>query len=123
MNTQLFSSATQFFDTDSDGRFAFRVGPGNFELTHRASQVRKPRPSTSRWARRKKSRGTSGFRICCVDCETIRGVVRALRSDGPAIAGEGVFAESKRARIPNGVTDAQGRFELYRPFGKGVLYA
>jgi hypothetical protein len=121
----LSESATRVFDTDSDGRFAFRVGPGNYEL------ARPGEPGVEAAAEHLKvGEGEEiqrDFRISrsLRQLRAIRGVVRAVRSDGPAIAGAVVFAESKRARTPSGVTDAQGRFELYRPLGIGnsVLYA
>ena len=91
----------------------------------RASLASKPRPKSSKSTTVRKSRETFSFPARSVRYECSGESVPANKIDGPPIAGAIVVAEPIGDRIPpvHGLADAAGRFQLYRPFEKAVVYA
>jgi RNA polymerase sigma factor (sigma-70 family) len=123
----LRDGAMRVADTDSDGRYAFRVGPADYQLTG----PRQPGDGGETPSEQLKVRDGQEMRQDfhlprqVRPLRFLRGVVRAENPDGPPIAGAIVAAEPIGARIPptHGFADEKGRFQLYRPFGKGLVYA
>jgi RNA polymerase sigma factor (sigma-70 family) len=125
--SSLHDGAMRVADTDSDGRYAFRVGPGDYQLTRpRQAGDDGETPSEQLKVRDGQEIGRD-FQLArqVRPLRYVRGVVRAQKPDGPPIAGAIVAAEPIGARIPpaHGFADENGRFQLYRPFGKGLVYA
>ena len=121
----LRDSALRVADTDSDGRYAFRVGPGEYELTGpREPGVETPSEPIKVVAGQDFQRDFQLPRPVR-PVRLTRGVVRAGKTDGPPIAGAIVVAEPIGARLPTtrGLADDKGRFELHRPFEAGLVYA
>ncbi len=122
---KLRDSALRVADTDSDGRYAFRVGPGEYELTGpREPGVETPSEPIKVVAGQDFQRDFQLPRPVR-PVRLARGVVRAGKTDGPPIAGAIVVAEPIGARLPTtrGLADEKGRFEFYRPFDAGLVYA
>jgi RNA polymerase sigma factor (sigma-70 family) len=121
----LSDGATRVADTDSDGRYAFRVGPGEYQL----SGPHEPggRPETERIKVGDSQDFRKDFQVARLvrPLRMLRGVVRAEKPGGPPIAGAIVVAEPIGDRIPpsHGTADGDGRFELARPFGAALVYA
>jgi Carboxypeptidase regulatory-like domain len=120
----LSDTSVRIADTDNDGRYSFRIGPGDYELIG-------PRQSDSEPVREQfKVAGgqqiQKDFVLRRVDrpSRTLRGLVRARQLDGPLIAGAIVVGEAIGARHPptQGSADDRGRFELPRPFGRSFVY-
>ena len=121
----LRDGATRVADTDSDGRYAFRVGPGDYQLSG-------PREGgVHAEAERIKVGEAQNFRRdfqvarLVRPLRLLRGVVRAEKADGPPIVGAIVVAEPIGDRIPptHGSADDEGRFAVPRPFGAALVYA
>jgi hypothetical protein len=121
----LFDAFMRIADTDDDGRYAFRVAPGPYELAG-------PRVPGDQYApiRLTVDAGREferSFHLPRDDSpwKTIRGVVRANADDGPPIAGAVLVAQSIDVREPpaEGYADDRGRFELPGRSGKVMLYA
>jgi RNA polymerase sigma factor (sigma-70 family) len=123
----LNEASLRIVDTDSDGRYAFRVGPGEYELTGPGLHGPGTKPEHLKVADEKditrdfqSSQGSRPW------WQRLRGVVRLIRPGGPPIAGAIVVAEPRGgARVPpsHGFTDEKGRFELFRPFDRALIYA
>jgi hypothetical protein len=122
---ELVGGAPRIADTDSDGRFAFRVGPGDYRLTGPSqpgvdAESEPLRIGEGQYLQRdfQLPRLVRPFRL-------VRGVVRAEKPDGRPIGAGVVIAEPIGARIPpaHGLADEKGCFELYRPFDAGLVYA
>ncbi len=112
-------------DTDSDGRYVFRVAPGSYQLTGpRQPGVEVESESLKVGEVQDLQRD---FQLPRLDrpFRLVRGVVRAEKPDGQPIAGAVVVAEPVGARIlpVHGLADDKGRFELYRQFDEGFVYA
>ena len=123
----LSDTAMRVADTDADGRYLFRVGPGNFRLTGPRSTYF---PELAQGERLKVADGQNLVRNFQLARQLrprrfLRGVVRAEKPDGPPIAGAIVVAEPIGARIPptQGFADDDGTFQLFRPFGNAMVYA
>ena len=117
--------ATRVADTDSDGRYAFRVGPGEYQL-------RGPSEPGGRGEEERIKVGASqnfrkDFQIARLvrPVRVLRGVVRAENAGGAPIAGAIIVAEPIGDRIPptHGSADDEGRFAVPRPFGAALVYA
>ncbi len=121
----VFNTFMRVVDTDLDGRYAFRVAPGEYELMG----PRPPGPQAP-MERLKIAEGQEferDFHLPSDDrpWKTLRGVVRANDAGGPPIAGAVMVVQPIEDRIPpaHGYADDQGRFELPRMTGKVVVYA
>ena len=121
----LIDGATRIADTDSDGRYAFRVAAGNYGLIG-------PREPGSDIASEplKVEEGQDFQRDFQLErlvrpMRSVRGVVRAEKPDGSPIVDAIVVAEPIGARISptRGLADDKGRFELHRAFEAGLVYA
>jgi RNA polymerase sigma factor (sigma-70 family) len=129
----LRDAAMRVADTDSDGRYAFRVGPGEYQLTGPGPGPvsRGPdggdRTPSERLKVRDEQEIRKDFQLArqLRPLRFLRGVVRAQKPDGRPIAGAIVITEPIGDRISptHGFADEKGRFQLYRPFGKGLVYA
>ena len=122
----LFESAQRVAGTDSQGRYAFRVGPGNYEVSGPSEPGERTPTETLKVGDGEEIR--RDFRISRLRraLPMVRGVVRAKSSDGATIAGAVVVAEpigGRRSAQTYGFADAQGRFELPRLFGRCDVYA
>ena len=115
----LIETCVRIVDTDSDGRYAFRVGPGDYQLTE--PQARGPGIEPEQLKVGGGDDIQRDFHVSQLGrpwWQRLRGVVRLSHSDGPPIAGAIVVAEPIGARIPpsHGFADDKGRFELFRSF-------
>ncbi len=111
----LLNAAMRVADTDSDGRYSFRVGPGDYRLTGPRSPDAAGDPAPSEPLK------VGGGQEFVRDFELprqlrplrfLRGVVRAEKPDGRPIAGAIVVAEPIGARISptHGFADVAGGF-------------
>ena len=113
----LSDGATRVADTDSDGRYAFRVGPGEYQLSG-------PREPGGRAETERIKVGDSqnfrkdypGFPSGSSGANAAMASFARRKPDGPPIAGAMVVAEPIGDRIPptHGSADDEGRFRLYR---------
>ena len=117
--------ATRVADTDSDGRYAFRVAPGEYQLSG-------PREAGGRAETERIKVGDSqnfrkDFQVARLvrPVRMLRGVVRAEKAGGAPIACAIIVAEPIGDRIPptHGSADDEGRFAVPRPFGAALVYA
>ncbi len=96
----LSDGATRIADTDSDGRYAFRVGPGDYQL----SGPREPggRAETERIKVGDSQNFRKDFQVARLvrPLRLVRGIVRAEKPDGHPIVGAIVVAEPIGDRIP-----------------------
>lgn len=113
-------------ETDGDGRYAFRVGPGTYSIKGPTDPAGRDRPAEQLVViedqvvekdfhlRRQVQLG-----------KLLRGVVHARTADGPVIARAVVVEEPIGARIPpiRGVADDRGRFELPHHVEMALVYA
>jgi RNA polymerase sigma factor (sigma-70 family) len=121
----LSDGATRVADTDSDGRYAFRVGPGEYHLSGPSE------PGVNAKSERIKVGDGQDFQRdfklarLVRPLRMVRGVVRAEKADGPRIAGAIIVVEPIGDRIPptHGSADDEGRFAVPRPFGAALVYA
>ena len=120
----LTDATNRVADTDPDGRYSFRVGPGDYEL------IGPSQPGAERFSARLKVAGSQqiqrDFSLRRIErpWRTIRGIVRARVPHGRQIAGAIVIGEpiGARDRESQGTADESGRFELPRSFGKVLVY-
>jgi len=119
----VFNAFSRICDTDEEGRYAFRVAPGNYQLRG-PSLPGAPVPGEDLTivAAQGIERNFSlprDFRLW----KPVRGVVQAKDAGGPPIAGAVVVVQPVDARIPpvQGYADDQGRFELPDPAGKALV--
>jgi hypothetical protein len=121
----VFNVFVRICDTDEDGRYAFRVAPGGYQLTGPQLPGNQTAPDDlTVVAGRDIERG---FHLPRDDWpwKTLRGVVRAKDTGGPPIAGAVMVLQTIEVREPpaQGSADDQGRFELPRLPGKVIIYA
>jgi RNA polymerase sigma factor (sigma-70 family) len=124
--TPLIEASLRIVDTDADGRYAFRVGPGDYDLTDPGARGPGTKPEYLKVGGGNDI--TRDFQISQSSrpwWQRLRGVVRLSRPGGPPVAGAIVVAEPIGARIPpsHGFADDKGRFELFRPFDRALIYA
>lgn len=122
----LDESLIRFVSTDGEGRYAFRVGPG-------AYQIRKPvemgdvRRTEENVEVREGQVIEKDFHLRRLfrPGKTLRGTVRARTPDGPPIAGAIVVEEPIGVRIPpvRGPADDRGQFEMPHHTERAVFYA
>jgi beta-lactamase regulating signal transducer with metallopeptidase domain len=109
-------------ETGSDGRYAIRLGPGNYEIR---GALQRDQP----WGVTVKEEQTidKDFHLArLTELERLRGVVLAETVDGKPVAGAILRAMAVRSNgsgMYKGVADEAGRFELRRPPVKTLLYA
>ena len=112
-------------DTDGEGRFALRVGPGSYQIAG---------PAEPGGQRSSESIVIGDGQVIEKDYHlrrsvhlgrTLRGVVRARTPDGPPVAGAVVVEEPIGVRVPpvRGSADDRGRFELPHHVEMAVVYA
>ncbi len=122
----LVESFMHVVDTDGDGRYAFRVGPGGYGLLG-PREPGVPRQSEERLGVVEGQVIEKDYHLRRVVRlgRTIRGIVRARTPDGPPIAGAVVVEEPIGVRIPptRGVADDRGRFELPHYVEMALIYA
>jgi RNA polymerase sigma factor (sigma-70 family) len=121
----VFNVFERICDTDEDGRYAFRVAPGGYQLTGPWLRGNQPaRDDLTVVAGRDVERD---FHLPRDDrpWKTLRVVVRAKDAGGPPIAGAVMVLQTIEVREPpaQGSADDQGRFELPRLPGKLIIYA
>ncbi len=123
--TNLSDAATRVADTDSDGRYAIRVGPGHYQLTGPRSPGVETESEQIKVGDGQDFQRDFHLARQVRPLRTLRGVVRAGKGDGPPIAGAIVVAQPIGDRVPpiHGLGDREGRFEFYRPFGAALVYA
>jgi beta-lactamase regulating signal transducer with metallopeptidase domain len=109
-------------ETGSDGRYAIRLGPGNYEIR---GALRRDQP----WGVTVKEGQTidKDFHLARLsELEILKGVVLAETVDGKPVAGaimRGMAARFDGSGPVKGVADEQGRLVLRRPPVKMLLYA
>ena len=112
-------------DTDQDGRYAFRVAAGSFELTGPRQEGAESVPETLNVGNEREIERNFRLARAVRPWRTLRGVVRAREHGGPTIADAIVVAEpiGIRSEGSKGSADEKGRFELHRPFARAFVYA
>ena len=112
-------------DTDEDGRFAFRVGPGSYRL--RGPHIPGVRDGTLDLKVVAGQQYERNFSLPRDNrpWKTIHGVVRAKDARGAPIADAIMVLEPVGARDPSGQgsADEMGRFEILRKTDKVIIYA
>jgi Carboxypeptidase regulatory-like domain len=111
-------------ETDKDGRYAFRVRPGNYSLSGPdefgvTRNVEQLKVGDGQDIER-------DFRVSSVSLarRPLRGVIRSSQPGGPPIARAIVIGAPLEVRdaISHTFADGDGRFELPRPFGRALIY-
>jgi hypothetical protein len=115
----------RYADTDEDGRFAFRVGPGTYMLSgpYVPGELGRQEQLTIVAGRDvERNFGVPGEEP---PWKTVRGVVRTGDAGGPTIAGALLVTALLEGHKPNAYGDAddRGRFEMPCPTGKAIVYA
>ncbi len=112
-------------DTDPDGRYAFRVAPGDYVLTPPYELG-----GNSRVEQLKVGDGQDierNFRVSRISLprRTLRGVIRSSRPDGPPIPRAIVIGAPLEVRdmLSHTFADNEGKFELSSPVGSALIYA
>jgi RNA polymerase sigma factor (sigma-70 family) len=125
-NDRFVESLMRVVETEGDGRYAFRVGPGGYGLRG-PSEPLGPRRSEEQFSVAEGQVIEKDFHLRRQVRlgRALRGAVRARTSDGPVIAGAVVVEEPIGARVPpvRGVADDRGRFELPRHVERALVYA
>jgi hypothetical protein len=111
-------------DTDEEGRYAFRVAPGTYQLR---GPILPGSPDSPEDLKIVAAQGIERNFSLPRDSrlwKPVRGVVRAKDAGGPLIAGAIVVVQPIEVRIPpgQGYADDLGHFELPDPGGKAVVY-
>jgi protocatechuate 3,4-dioxygenase beta subunit len=121
----VFNTFMRVVDTDEDGRYAFRVAPGEYQLIGPLP----PGPLADNKERLQVAEGRELERDIHLarddrPWKTLRGVVRAGDARGPTIPGAHMVVQPED-RVPpgQGYADDQGRFELLRSTGRVIVYA
>jgi hypothetical protein len=111
-------------DTDEDGRYAFRVWPGTYELRGPNLPAEPSHEEELEIFNGQEVERNLHLSRDDRPWTSIRGVVRARGPDGPAIADAIVVVASIEGRSDSGGNaDDRGRFELSCPAGKALIYA
>ena len=122
---ELYQSSSRIADTDADGRYAFRVAPGAYQLI--GPREREADPVSERLKVGPGQEIEKNFRLARLDqpWRIIRGVVRSNDANGSLIPGAIVVAEAIGVRSPpiRGFADDKGHFEFPRIFGRSLIYA
>jgi RNA polymerase sigma factor (sigma-70 family) len=123
--SDVLAASLRVTDTDAEGRYFFRVAPGEYEINGPAERGVDRRPERLKIGDAQVFE--KDFRLARLDrpWKSIRGVVRSLKPDGPPIADAIVVSEPIGVRIPpiNGFADSSGRFQMPRIFGRSLFYA
>jgi RNA polymerase sigma factor (sigma-70 family) len=121
----LSQTCLRIADTDADGRYAFRVGPGDYQLTGPSESGTNVIPQQIRIGDATDIVRDFHVRRLRRPWQTLRGVVHLSEPGGPPVAAAIVVAQPIGARVPpsHGFADDDGRFELFCPSETALVYA
>jgi beta-lactamase regulating signal transducer with metallopeptidase domain len=104
-------------ETDAGGRYAFRVGPGRYQLSG---------PAQDRWQQvtvRGEKALERDFHVDRLPRGILKGVVLVRGEARTPVAGAVVQGRTDQLRLYEAIADAGGRFEINRLRGRTFLYA